>query len=98
MGAAGWGGAAGPMICRLSTWTLLIHAPEAVEGQFLASILAGMAVGRCGQPSRCGRPTFKPWDEPPYLGAAQDALGMTVVARAVDPLIQVITTSSIQSN
>jgi hypothetical protein len=62
------------VIHRLSTWTLLILAPEAVEGRFLASVLAGMVVGRCG------RPTSKSWDEPPSLGDAQDALGMTVVA------------------
>jgi hypothetical protein len=68
------------MIHRLLTWTLLIPAPEAVEGRFLASVLVGMAVGRCDRPSRCARPTPKPWDEPPSLGDAQDALGMTVVA------------------
>jgi TfoX/Sxy family transcriptional regulator of competence genes len=62
------------MIHRVLTWMLLILAPEAVEGRFLASVLASMAVGRCG------RPTSKPWDEPPSLGDAQDALGMTVVA------------------
>jgi hypothetical protein len=49
-------------------------APEAVEGRFLASVLDGMAIGRCG------RPTSKPWDEPPSLGDIQGALGMTVVA------------------
>jgi hypothetical protein len=58
----------------LLTWTLLILAPEEVEGRFLVSVLAGMAVGRCGWP------TSKPWDEPPSLGDAQDGLGMTVVA------------------
>jgi hypothetical protein len=68
------------MIHRVLTWTLLILAPEAVEGRFLTSILADMAVGRCGRPSRCGLPTSKPWDEPPSLGDAQDTLGMTVVA------------------
>jgi hypothetical protein len=62
------------MIHCLLTWTLLILAPVAVEGRFLASVLAGMAVGRCG------RSTPKPWDELPLLGDAQDALGMTVVA------------------
>jgi hypothetical protein len=67
------------MIHHLSTWTLLILDPKAVEGLFLASVLVGMAVGRCGRPSRCGRPTSKPWDESPSLGDAQDALGMTVV-------------------
>jgi hypothetical protein len=61
------------MIHCLLTWTLLNLAPEVVEGRFLASVLAGMAVGRCG------RPTSKPWDEPPSLGDAQDALGMMVV-------------------
>jgi hypothetical protein len=62
------------MIHRLLTWTLLILAPEAVEGRFLASVLAGMTI------LRCGRPTPKPWDEPPSLGDIQDAIGMTVVA------------------
>jgi hypothetical protein len=61
------------MVHHLSPWTLLIFVPKAVEGSFLASVLAGMAVGRCS------RPTFKPWDEPPSLGDAQDAIGMTVV-------------------
>jgi hypothetical protein len=60
------------MIHLLLTWTLLILAPEAAEDQFLASVLAGMAVGRCDRPSRCGRPTSKPWVEPPLLGDAQD--------------------------
>jgi hypothetical protein len=62
------------MIHRLLTWTLMILAPKAVEGRFLASVLVGMVVGRCGWP------TSKPWNEPPSLGDAQDALGMTVVA------------------
>jgi hypothetical protein len=68
------------MIHCLLTWTLLILAPEAVEGLFLVSVSAGMAVGRCGRPCRFGRPTSKPWDEPPSLGDAQDIPGMTVVA------------------
>jgi hypothetical protein len=67
------------MIHLLLTWTLLILAPEAVEGRFLVSVLAAMEVGRCDQPSRCGRPTYKLWDEPPSLGDAQDAFGMMVV-------------------
>jgi hypothetical protein len=71
------------MIHCLLTWTLLILAPEAVECWFLASVLAGTAVGRCDRPSRCGRPTSKPWDEPPSLANTQDALGMMVVV--VDP-------------
>jgi hypothetical protein len=60
------------MIHRLLTLTLLILAPEAVEGRFLVSVLASMAVGRCG------RPTSKPW-----IG-----LGMTIVAvkcGSIDP-------------
>jgi hypothetical protein len=72
------------MIHRLLTWTLLILAPKAVEGRFLASVLAGMAVGRCG------RSTSKPWDEPPSLGDAQDALGMTVVAVKCGSIVQVL--------
>jgi hypothetical protein len=79
-GAAGSRGAVSPVIHRLSPWMLQILAPEAVEGWFLASVLARMAVGRCGRPSRCGWPTSKPWDEPHSLGDAQDSLGMTVVA------------------
>jgi hypothetical protein len=66
------------MIHHLLTWTLLILASEAVEGRLLESVSAGTAVGRCG------RPTSKPWDEPPSPNDAQDGLGMTVVA--VDPL------------
>jgi hypothetical protein len=68
------------MIHHPLTWTVLILAPEAVEGRFIASILAGMAVGGCGRPSRCGRPTSKPWDEPLLPGDAQDGLRMTIVA------------------
>jgi hypothetical protein len=33
------------MIHRLLTWTLLILAPEAVEGRFLASVLAVWRLG-----------------------------------------------------
>jgi hypothetical protein len=36
------------MIHRLLTWTLPILAAEVVEDQFLASVLAGMVLGRCG--------------------------------------------------
>jgi hypothetical protein len=32
------------VIHRLSPWTLLIIAPEAVEGRFLGSVSTGMAV------------------------------------------------------
>jgi hypothetical protein len=67
------------VIHHLSTWTHLILAPEVVEGQFLASVLAGMAVGRCGWPSRCGRPTSKPWDDLPSLGDPWHTLEMMVV-------------------
>jgi hypothetical protein len=74
IGAGRSRGAAGPMIHCLLTWTLLILAPKAVEGQCLASILVGMEVGRCG------RPTSMWWDEPLSLGHTQDGLGMTVVA------------------
>jgi hypothetical protein len=64
---------------NLLTRALLILAPEAVEGRFFASVLAGMAIGRCGRPSRSGRSTPKPWDKLPSLADAEDALGMTVV-------------------
>jgi hypothetical protein len=49
------GGAAGPMIHRLLTWTLLILALEVVVGQLLGSVLLGTQVDRCGRPYRCGR-------------------------------------------
>jgi hypothetical protein len=62
------------MIHHLLNWTLLILAPKAVEGRLLASVLAGMAIGRCV------RPTLKPWDESPLLGDAQNGVGMTIVA------------------
>jgi hypothetical protein len=68
------------MIHLLLTWTLMILAPEVVEGRFLALVLAGMAVGRCDRSSRCVWPYPEPCDEPPSLGDAQDCLGMTVVA------------------
>jgi hypothetical protein len=68
------------MIHRLSTWTPLITAPEAVKGWCLGSVSPGMAVGRCGRPSRCGRPYPEPCDEPPSLRDAEDCLEMTVVA------------------
>jgi hypothetical protein len=79
IGATGSRGAANPMIHRLLTWMLLILAPEAAEGWFLAPILAGMVIGRCGWPSRCSKPTSKPWVSygPPwahYLGGYQDRL------------------------
>jgi hypothetical protein len=67
------------MIHHLSTWTLLILAPEAVEGRFLGSVSAVTTVGRCGRPSRCGRSYPEPCDEPPSLSDAQDGLGMMVV-------------------
>jgi hypothetical protein len=52
-GAVGSRGAADPMIHHLSPWTLLITAPEAVEGRFLGLVSHVMTVGRCGRPSRC---------------------------------------------
>jgi hypothetical protein len=62
------------MTYRLSTWTLMILALEAVEGRFLGSVSASTMVGRCGRlyPELC--------DELPSLIDAQDGLGMTVVA------------------
>jgi hypothetical protein len=66
------------MIHRLLTWTILILAPKAVEGQFLASVLAGMAVGRCGQPISI--PGMNLLHLAPSIGDAHDVLGMTVVA------------------
>jgi hypothetical protein len=62
------------MIHYLLTWTLLILAPEAVEGRCLGSVSTGMAV------RRCGRPYPESCDEPPSLRDAEDCLGMTVVA------------------
>jgi hypothetical protein len=44
------------------------------------SVSVGTAVGMCGRPSRCGRPSSMLWDEPLSLRDAQDGLGMTVVA------------------
>jgi hypothetical protein len=66
-GATGSRCAAGPVIHRLSPLTPLITTPEAVEGRCLGSVLPGMTVGRCGQPSRCGRPSSVLCDEPPLL-------------------------------
>jgi hypothetical protein len=66
-GAAGSGGAAGPMIHHLSPWTPLITAPEAVVGWFLGSVSPGTRMHRCGLPSRCGWPTSVSCDAPPSL-------------------------------
>jgi hypothetical protein len=68
-----------PVIHLLLPWTLLITAPEAVEGRFLGSVSPGMTVGRCGRPSRCGRPYSVSWDELPLPKDAYDCIGMTVV-------------------
>jgi hypothetical protein len=65
---------------RLSLWAPLITALEAVDGRCLVSVSPGMVVGRCVWPSRCGRPTSMPWDEPPSLRDVEDCLGMRVVA------------------
>jgi hypothetical protein len=51
-------GAAGPMIHRLSTWMLLILAHEAVQGQFLVLVLAGMAVGGAADPLGAAGPSL----------------------------------------
>jgi hypothetical protein len=66
-GAAGSGGAAGPMIHRLSPWTPLITAPEAVVGRFLGSVSPGTRMDRCSRPSRSGQPTSVPCDALPIL-------------------------------
>jgi hypothetical protein len=50
-----------PMIHRLSPWTPLISAPEAVEGRFLGSVSPDTRMDRCGPP------TFVPCDAPPSL-------------------------------
>ena len=50
LGAASSLGTAGPRMCRLSPWTLLITAPEAVVGRLLGSVSPGTPVDRCGRP------------------------------------------------
>jgi hypothetical protein len=49
-GAVGSGGAAGPMIHRLTPWTPLITALEAVEGRFLGSVSPAGPLGAVGPP------------------------------------------------
>jgi hypothetical protein len=60
-------GAAGPMIHRLTPWTPLITAPEAVVGGFNGSVSPGTRMDSCGRPSRCGWPTSVPCDASPTL-------------------------------
>jgi hypothetical protein len=56
-------GAAGPVMCCLSAWTLLITAPEAVVGRLLGSVSPGTRVDRCGRATSvpCDAPTLL-WD------------------------------------
>jgi hypothetical protein len=50
-GAAGSLGAAGPVIHRLSPWTLLIPVPEAVVGRLLGSVSPAREwIGASGPP------------------------------------------------
>jgi hypothetical protein len=70
LGAVGSLGAANPVMCRISPWTLLITAPEAVVGRLLGSVSPSMRVDRCGRPSRCGQPTPVPCDTLTMLGDA----------------------------
>jgi hypothetical protein len=53
-------GAADPGMCRLSPWTPLINAPEAVVGRLQGSVLPSTQVDRCGQPTpvSCDAPTM----------------------------------------
>jgi hypothetical protein len=63
-GAAGSLSTAGPGMCRLSPWTLLTTAPEAVVGRLLGSVSPGTPVDRCDQPypMPCDAPTvLVPW-------------------------------------
>jgi hypothetical protein len=53
LGAAVSQGTAGPRMCRLSPWTLLITAPEAVVGRFLGSVSPSTLSDRCGRPTPC---------------------------------------------
>jgi hypothetical protein len=46
LGAAAPLGTAGPVMCRLSPWTLLITAPEVVVGRLLGSVSPGTLVDR----------------------------------------------------
>ena len=47
--ATGSLGAASPGMCRLSPWTPLITAPEAVVGRSLESVSPGTRLARCGR-------------------------------------------------
>jgi hypothetical protein len=58
-GAVGSLGAAGPVMCRLSPWTLLITALEADIGWLLRLASPGKLVDWCGRPTSvlCDAPT-----------------------------------------
>jgi hypothetical protein len=58
-GAVGSLGAAGPVMCRLSPWTLLITTLEADIGWLLRLASPGKLVDWCGRPTSvlCDAPT-----------------------------------------
>jgi hypothetical protein len=49
-----------PRMCRLSPWTLLITASEAVVGRLLGSVSPDTPSDRCGRPypASCDAPTM----------------------------------------
>jgi hypothetical protein len=80
------------------SWSLLLRQLSVGS---LGRFWAGTTVGRCGRPSRCGQPTFAVG----WIACTQRHLGLPwndgcgdSLDRQVDPLIQVILTSSIWSN
>jgi hypothetical protein len=63
-------GSVGPVMCHLSPWMPLISTPEEVVGQLLGLVSPVTRVDRCGQPSRCSRPTPVSCDAPTLPGNA----------------------------
>jgi hypothetical protein len=66
------------MMCRLSSWMVLMLAPWSVVSQYPRSVLPDSLLRRCDRISWSGRPYSKPWDALPMIGSAQDFFKMVV--------------------
>jgi hypothetical protein len=66
------------MICRHSSWTVLILTPRSVVSRYPGSVPPNSKLSRCGLISWSGRIYSKPCDAPPLVGDAQDCFGVAV--------------------
>jgi hypothetical protein len=74
-----WGGGSQAlMICRHSSWMVLMLAPWSVVSQYPGSVPPDSTLHRCDRISWSGRIYSKSCDAPPLLGNAQDCFGVAV--------------------